>query len=167
MSLSFYKPNPSNSGSAFSLQIGEDPKSGAPTLYLKSIKQFSWDKNKKVGNFSGNKDDASKNISIKFNETECGEIISAIENRYGFGTFHAFEDNKTSIKFTPWDKPIKGKEGSEGTLPAFGITVTRNGSDTFKMPLDPGECQIVKEYLKYFFHKIFSHREEGYKKAPF
>jgi hypothetical protein len=167
MSLSFYKPNPSNTGSAFSAQIGEDGKTGSPTLYFKAIKQFSWDKDKRVGNFSGNKDDASKNISVKFNENECGEIISAITHRYGFGTFHAFEDNKTSIKFTPWDKPLKAKGEEIGTVPAFGITIIRNGSDTFKMPMDPGECQVVVEYLKHFFIKLFAFRENAFKKAPF
>ena len=166
MSLSFYKPNTSSTGCAFSFQIGTDAKNNAPSMFMKGIKQHSWDSAKRLGNFSNNKEDPTKNMSIKFNEAECGEIISAINCRHEFNTFHAFEDNKTSIRFSPWDKKPKG-DSDGSTLPAFGITVTRNGSETFKMPLDPGETILITEYLKHFLHKVFAHEESKFKKAPF
>jgi hypothetical protein len=133
---------------------------------MKSIKQHSWDGAKRIGNFSNNKEDSTKNLSIKFNESECGEIISAINHRHEFSTFHSYEENKTSIKFSPWDKKVKNSE-SGATLPAFGITVTRNGSETFKIPLDPGETVTLTELFRFFFIRIFQHRDIQTKKAPF
>jgi hypothetical protein len=166
MNLSIYKPNSSSTGCAFSFQVGVDAKSGSPCMYMKAIKQHSWDSSKKIGNFSNNKEDATKNLSLKFNESECGEIISAINNRYEFSTFHSFEQNKTSIKFSPWDKKNKN---SDTVLPAFGITVTRNGSETFKVPLDPGETIVLVELMNFFLRKLFEHRDfsNSSKKAPF
>lgn len=164
MSLSIYKPNASGSGAAFSFQVGEDGRSGEPTFFMKGIKQHSWDSTKKVGNFSNNKEDPTKNISVKFNEAECGEIISAISNRYEFSTFHAYEENKTSIRISPWDK--KTKKG-DSTVPAWGITVTRNGSETFKLPLEPGEAQITVELMKFYLSGLFKFRQDKFKKAPF
>jgi hypothetical protein len=164
MSLSFYKPNPSETGCAFSFQIGIDAKTTAPCMYMKAIKQHSWDASKRIGNFSNNKEDPSKNLSVKFNESECGEIISAITRRHEFSTFHSFEENKTSIKFSPWDKKAKG---SDSVIPAFGATVTRNGSETFKIPLDPGETVLLVELFRFFFTKLFQFREPQIKKAPF
>ena len=168
MNLSIYKPNPSGTGCAFSFQIGVDGKTGSPSMYMKAIKQHSWDAGKRIGNFSNNKEDPTKNLSLKFNESECGEIISAINHRHEFSTFHSFEENKTSIKFSPWDKKLKNSD-SDKTLPAFGNTVTRNGSETFKIPVDPGETVALTELFKYFFVRVFDHRSEQItnKKAPF
>ena len=164
MSLSIYKPNSSGTGAAFSFQVGEDARSREPTFFMKGIKQHSWDSSKKVGNFSNNKEDPTKNISVKFNESECGEIMSAIANRYEFNTFHAYEENKTSIRISPWDK--KNKK-NDLVLPAWGITVTRNGSETFKLPLDPGESLILVELIKSYLSSLFEFRQNKFKKAPF
>ena len=98
MSLTLYKPNSKNSGCAFSFRIGVNKKY-EPTLYVSAIQQFSWDASKRSGSFSGNRDNPDKNINIKFNEFECGAIISCIKNRFEYNTFHKFEDNKTTIKF--------------------------------------------------------------------
>ena len=57
--------------------------------------------------FQYNKDIIRQNITLKFNEFECGSIINAVKNRFAYDTFHKFDDNKTTIKFTPWDKQVK------------------------------------------------------------
>ncbi len=153
MSLQIYKPNKSNTGFAFSFYMGEDKKNNLPVLFLNAIAQHSWDSNKRIGSFSGNKDNPEKNLSIKFNEFEVGAIISAIKNRFEWNTYHAFEDNKTQIKLSPWDKQVKitkinpkTKEAYEETqtLPAFGIVVTRNGSQVFRIALEPGEAECLR-----------------------
>ena len=113
MSLQIYKPNKSNTGFAFSFYMGEDRKNKLPILFLNAIAQYSWDDKKRIGSFSGNKDNPDKNLSIKFNEFEVGSIISAIKNRFEWNTYHAFEENKTQIKLSPWDKPIKIIEPGE------------------------------------------------------
>jgi hypothetical protein len=153
MSIQIYKPNKSNSGFAFSFYMGENPKDQSLSLFINAIAQHSWDDKKRIGSFSGNKTNPEKNISIKFNEFECGAIISAISNRYEWSTYHAYEENKTQIRLTPWDKVVKinkinqkTKESYEETVsvPAFGITIVRNGSQTFKIPLEPGESECIK-----------------------
>jgi hypothetical protein len=153
MSLQIYKPNKSNTGFAFSFYMGEDRKTKLPILFLNAIAQHSWDDRKRIGSFSGNKESPEKNLSIKFNEFEVGAIISAIKNRFEWNTYHVFEENKTQIKLAPWDKPVKitrinpkTKEAYEEsqTLPAFGIVVTRNGNQVFRITLEPGEAECLR-----------------------
>jgi len=160
MSLSLYKPNSKNAGCAFSFRIGINKKL-EPTLYVSAIQQFSWDSSKRSGNFSGNRENPDKNINVKFNEFEVGGILSAFKCRNEFSTFHSFEDNKTSIKFTPWDKPTKVRRGdSEVTikLPAFGAVLTRNGNQVFRIPLEPGEVEALSEFLRFFLGELYKHR---------
>jgi len=153
MSIQIYKPNKNNNGFAFSFYMGENQRDGSPSLFINAIAQHSWDDKKRIGSFSGSKSDTDKNISIKFNEFECGAIISAIENRYEWNTYHAYEDNKTQIKLSPWDKLITNTKVNQKTketyeekvkLPAFGLVITRNGNQVFKIPIEPGEAQCIK-----------------------
>ena len=153
MSISIYKPNSKNSGCAFSFRYGVQ-KNGDPCLFVNSIKQYSWD-------------DPSKNLSIKFNEFECGSIISSLRNRYEYNTFHNYEGNKTTIKFSPWDKKIKISSLNQKTkqfeenyqvIPAFGLSITRNGTDTFKIPLEPGEVEITISFIQSIINRTIDHR---------
>lgn len=166
MSISIYKPNSKNTGCAFSFRYGVQ-KNQEPCLYVNSIKQYSWDDNKKTGSFSQNSNEPSKNLSIKFNEFECGSILSCLRNRYEYNTFHNYEDNKTTIKFSPWDKPVKTSslnpktkkfEEKQSVVPAFGISITRNGSDTFKIPLDPGEVEVIYQFIKSIISRLVNFR---------
>jgi hypothetical protein len=167
MSIQIYKPNKSNNGFAFNFSIGIDRKSQEPVLYVSAIAQHSWDEKKRLGSFTANKDNPDKNLNLKFNEFECGAIIDAIERRNEYSTFHNFEDNKTTIKFTPWDKPTKSSKFNPSTKkyedhqyisPCFGISITKNGNNTFKIPLEPGECFCVKEYIKSILTSLYQQR---------
>lgn len=167
MSIQVYKPNKSNNGFAFSFSMGEDKKSGEPVLYVSAIAQHSWDDKKRIGSFIGNKENPNKNLNLKFNEFECGAIISCLKNRYEYSTFHKFEDNKTTIKFSPWDKSskiqkfnpsTKSYEATSQTVPAFGISITKNGSDTFKLPLEPGEAECLRLFMENVISRIHDHR---------
>jgi hypothetical protein len=172
MSIQIYKPNKSNTGFAFSFYISENQK---PTLFINAIAQHSWDDRKRIGSFSGNKSDPEKNISIKFNEFECGAIISSISNRFEWSTYHAFEENKTQIRLSPWDKEVKStkinpktKEAYETktVVPAFGLTITRNGNQTFKIPLEPGESECIKILCQTVIRKICETKIFTKKEAP-
>ena len=156
MSLTLYKPNSKNSGCAFSFRIGVNKKF-EPTPYVSAIQQFNWDSTKKSGSFSGNREDPDKNINVKFNEFEVGGMLSAFKNRNEYSTFHSFEDNKTSIKFTPWDKQVKIQDKTI-TVPAFGVVFTRNGNQTFRIPLEPGEVEALTEFFKFFLCELYKHR---------
>ena len=127
MSLSIYKPNTKNNGCGFSFQCGKDNKSFV-SLYVKAIQQHSWDSNKRQGSFQKNVGDPEKNITVKFNEYEIGEFISALQKRREYVTFHSFGEDKTIIKLVPWDKPVKD---SNSTSPCFGLSLTKNGNQNF------------------------------------
>ena len=91
MSISLYKPTAKNTGCAFSFHYGVT-KNEEPCVFMRAIKQHGWDSIKKIGNFSSNRDDPSKNLSLKFNEFECGAIVNCFKNRFEYNTFHKFED---------------------------------------------------------------------------
>jgi len=154
MNLSLYKPNSKNTGCAFNFSVGQGNK-GLPALYASAIQQHSWDGNSKTANFANNKEDPDKNINVKFNEFEVGSIISAFDKRYEYSTYHTFEENSTSIKFTPWDKSVKAKDGQQ-TIPAFGMVLTRNGNQVFRLPLEPGEVETLKRLFKFYLNELFN-----------
>jgi hypothetical protein len=168
MSLALYKPNSKNTGCAFNFSIGNDKKK-EPVVYANAIQQFSWDEKKRTGNFSGNASDPDKKINLKFTEFEIGGMISAFKKRNEFSSYHAYEDNKTTIKCVPWDKKSKVRNGDKEewvTLPAFGITFTRNGNQSFRIPLEPGEVENLCEFFKFYLNTLYSHRrKEELKKA--
>lgn len=168
MSISIYKPNAKNSGAGFSFQMGTDSKTREPILFVKSILQHSWNADKKQGYFKDNLNSPEKNIIVKFNEFEMGHIIHALRTRLEYSTFHSFGEDKTSIKWSPWDKKVKKSlKGPDGqwkeewkTIPAFGVQFTRNGNQTFQISLEPGECEIVMEYLSFILKELFGHRAQ-------
>ena len=107
MSISIYKPNSKNTGSGFSFQMGIESKNKEPALFIKSILQHSWDADKRQGYFRDNLDHPDKNITVKFSEFEIGHILHAMRTRSTYTAFHAYGDDKTSIKFMPWQKKSK------------------------------------------------------------
>lgn len=167
MSISLYKPNKANTGFAFSFSQGLDKKSQEPVLYMRAISQYSWDDSRRLGGFSENREVAEKNISLKFNEFECGAIISCLSHRNVYEAFHKFGENQTIIRFTPWDKNNKIKKIDPKTkeykesyqvIPAFGVSVTRNGNQTFKMSLEPGEVECLRIFIGHILENIYSSR---------
>jgi len=167
MSLQIYKPNSKNAGCACSFRFGVDMKSGEPVVFINAIQQHSWDDKKKIGSFSENRNDPDKSLTIKLNEVECGEFISAFDSRNDYSSFHDFDENKTSIKVSPWDKKRKVSvkdpktqkyETQYVTVPAFGLTLVRNGNQVYKIPLDPGEVVMLKTFLTLALNKVFEFR---------
>ena len=65
MIVQYYKPNSKNTGCAFSFDIGANNKNQEPCVYVRAVKQYSWDASKRSGFFSGNAKDPEKSISIK------------------------------------------------------------------------------------------------------
>tara|TARA_Y100000592_G_C5375250_1_gene270614 strand:+ start:268 stop:813 length:546 start_codon:yes stop_codon:yes gene_type:complete len=158
MSIALYKPNSKNSGCAFSFKTGVN-KQQEPVIYISAIQQHSWDDKRKTGSFSGNREDPDKNINLKFNEFEVGGMISAFSGRHEYSTFHTFDENKTSIKLTPWDKQIKSGDKTI-QVPAFGIVFTRNGNQTFRIPIEPGEVQNLIEFFRFYLSELYRHRRK-------
>ena len=167
MSLSLYKPNAKNTGAGFSFQLGLNNKTQESTLYVKAIKQHSWDTTKKQGYFQKNIGDPDKNITIKFNEYEIGNLLYSLASRNEYTTFHTFNEDKTSIKLSPWErkakKSLKNEKTGEWeetwiTIPSHSLSFNRNGNQIFTISIDPGEGVAISEYLKLSLRRIFGER---------
>lgn len=169
MSLSIYKPNSKNTGSGFSFQLGLNPKNNESVLYIKSIKQHSWDSNKKQGYFQENVGNPDKNITVKFNEFEIGNMIYAISTSTEYSTFHSYQEDKTSIKLGPWDKKAKKSIKNPDTgeweevwekVKAYSLSFTRNGNQNFSIGLEAGEAVAVNEFFRFCLQRIYQDRTD-------
>jgi len=161
MNLSIYKPNSKNLGCAASFQIAQ--KDGAePVFYVNFIAQHSWNDQKKTGSFSESRNDPSKTASLKFNEFELGEIINAFNQKVTYSTYHTNDTNKTSIRFSPFEKS-KGQGENAIKYTAFGFSITRNGSDTFKLPMEPGECVRLVAFINKYYSLLDDTRKPANK----
>ena len=134
MIVQYYKPNSKNTGCAFSFDIGSNQKNNEPCIYIRAIKQFSWNNERRTGSFSENAKNPEKSISLKINEIEAGGFINAIENYCDFSAFHSFQDNKTSISFKPYTK----KDGGIG--------------------VEMSEAYGLLEFLKVFLQELYLYR---------
>lgn len=151
--INFYKPNSKNTGNAFGFRLGIQGKNEEPCVYMTAVQQYSWDSNKKTGSFSGNSKDPEKSVSIKFNESELGGFIYAVENYTKFSAFHTFDSNSTAISLSPYTK----KDGTN----AFSFSVTRNSANKFGIGLEMSEAYLLVQYFKFTLNKIFSHRTQA------
>lgn len=149
MNLQIYKPNPKNQGCAISFQISQKP-SSEPQFYVNCIAQHSWNDQTKTGSFAESRNNPSKTIAIKFNEFELGEMINAFQQKTSYSAFHSSESNKTQIKLAPYEK-TKGTGEYAVKYTAFGLSFTRNGADTFKVPLEPGEAVRLIAFINKFY----------------
>jgi len=148
--IQFYKPNSKNTGNAFGFRLGIQGKSETPCLYMTAIKQHSWNSNKRSGSFAENAKNPEKCASVKFNESELGGFIYAIENYDKFNAFHSFDDNKTSISLSPYTK-------NDGTK-AFSFSVARNSANKFGIGLEMSEAYLLAEYFKFVLKEIFTYK---------
>jgi len=108
--------------------------------------------------YKPNAKNPEKSGTIKLSANEAGEVLSSFKTRIPFVAFHRRNDDTTIIKFTPWDKKrkIMGKDGDTWhETPAFGVSVTRNSSMTFKLPLEAGETEVLSELLKKYILESF------------
>ena len=147
-----YKPNPSNAGCAFSFKIIETDKEGnkiKPSVIVQSIKQASWDNQRKKGSFSANAKDPEKNIHFKLNHNEVGGILHAIENYTDFSAYHTYNDDKTQISFKPYTK----KNGDK----AFSFSVVKNSTLKFGLGIELGEARTLKGLFDLFLFKYFNY----------
>jgi hypothetical protein len=163
MNLQIYKPNSKNTGCAISFQISHYKKEQEPQFFINCIRQHSWDDRKKTGSFAGNRKDNAKFIALKFNEFELGEIIHTFRSYDPYYSFHSSSETKTQIRLTSYPKK-RGKGEFSAEIKAFGLTIIRNGSDTFKIPLDPGECYRIISLIERYFRVLDDYREAKAKK---
>ncbi len=150
MIVQIYKPNPRNTGCAFSFDIGATGRSGEPCVYVRAVRQFSWDNQKKTGSFSQNAKNPENSISIKLNEVEIGGFINAVENYKDFSAYHSYEENKTQISFKPWLR--------EGRENAFSFGIVRNSTNKFGIGVEMSESYCLLEFLKFALQELYAFR---------
>ena len=90
-----------------------------------------------------------------------GEFISSFRSRITNSLlFHKKNDDTTIIKLTPLGtkkrERLLGKKAMSGTKPpAWGLSVTRNSSQTFKLPIEAGESVVLEELFKSYIGECF------------
>jgi hypothetical protein len=157
MNLQIYKPNSKNTGCAISFQISQKPNS-EPQFYVNCIAQHSWNDQTKTGSFAESRNNPSKTIAVKFNEFELGEMINAFQRNTTYSAFHSSESNKTQIKLSPYEK-TKGTGEYAIKYIAYGLSFTRNGADSFKVPLEPGEAVRLIAFINKFYSLLDDSRK--------
>ena len=165
MKFTLYKPNAKNTGSAFTFDCTKD-RNGNPVLFVSMILQHSWNNDRKTGSFKENAKNPDKSTTIKLTDIEAGEFLSSMKTRIPFVGFHKTEEKTTIIKFTPWDKNriIKNKDGQETfKSPAWGLTVTKNSSQFFKLPIEAGEAECLAVLLEDYIKESLTAKSEAYK----
>ena len=157
MNFTIYKPNSKNTGSAFSFSVNKG-KNDKTVLFVSMIQQYSWNDDRKTGSFKENAKNSEKSATTALSAIEAGEILSSFKSRIPFVAFHKKDQDTTIIKFAPWDKKrkIKEKDGDKWyETPAFGINITRNSTQTFRIPLEAGEVEALAQLLKEFINQSF------------
>ena len=151
MSISFYKPNSKNTGSACSFWLS--PKDSR--FYACLIKQESWNAAKRTGSFSQNTNNPQKKVIIKFSNAEIGGILDSIDNKRSFTGYHdgATTQFSTSFKFEPYMK--------EGNQVGHSFMVTKSSKEdssnknSFVIGLNFAEGRLLKENLIFLLNKSF------------
>ena len=164
MKYTLYKPNSKNTGAVFTFDSVND-KQGKPVLFISMIQQYSWNENTKNGSFKENAKNPEKSATIKLTDGEAGEILSSLSSRIPFVAFHRKEDSTTIIKFSPWDKDRKIKERQEEQVyktPAWGLSVSKNSAQTFKLPIEAGEAEVIRILLSDYIQRCLTNANQQF-----
>lgn len=135
MQFSLYKPNAKTTGCCASFNY--DAERGS--VFVTLIRQASWDDEKKIGSFKAN---IKNPTNIKFNQSEIGGIMYAIENKTNFSTYHKSNAGDTQISFYPYLK--------EDVLKGFILATTKkSGENEVKLSigLNLGEAMVLLNFL--------------------
>lgn len=147
--IGIYRPNSKNTGCACSFYLGKDG-----NVYINAIQQSSWDSKKRIGSFSENSKNPDKSISVKLSIFECGGLIHSIDSYEEYSMFHSYKEDKTQISFKPWIKK------DEKNTKAFGLSITRNSTDKFRIPIEYSDAIVIKNFLIFCMNKTFLENEK-------
>lgn len=138
---SIYKPNKTATGSLFTFNVSKGSNDKASALYVSAVKQASWSNGR--GSFRENARNPEKTITVKFNQTEMGELKLAfrtylslhVDNKLSF--FHRNGDTDTRIYLSRYE--VGDKKG-------YKLAINRN-SNTFVIGLTLGEGEVLHDLL--------------------
>ena len=58
-------------------------------------------------------------------------------------------------KISKFNPKTNSFDESNVVVGAFGLTITRNGNQTFKISIEPGEVRVIEEFLKHYLKEFF------------
>lgn len=149
-SVSFYKPNSYNKGSASQFQYGQ--KANDSGLYVSIVKQASWNNETKRGSFSANAKNPKANKRIKLNAAECAGICRVIEEKVEkWSSVHRNESIITSLNFSQYIK--------DEVKMGYGFSIGEKGGESFMLSLTNEEGYVLLEFLKEYIRFTFSKSE--------
>ena len=163
--LSFFKANPSNTGTACSFWLNS--KDGS--FWCSLLKQSAWDSNKNRGSFAANRD-TNKHARVKFNAVEVCGFIEVIENNIelkdaGVNGYHSSQKQIVKFSFVP----ITSKDGRNG----YALSVTKEDKEDstnqiqFRIGFSKAEARSLSIYFDEMVRKSFkSFGENESEEAP-
>ena len=143
--VQFYKPNAKKTGCACQ-------------FYLNHNDGSSWDASKKTGSFQANKDNPSKNVIIKLNQSEVAGFIDALERNVEFKGYHSSSQQVVQFSFGPYMR----NEEQVG----FSYSVSKQGKEdstqkgSFLMGLYFNEAVLLRNHLDFLLNKSFEIQEQ-------
>lgn len=149
MSLHFYHPNKSSTGSAcsFADSLNND------CVYASILKQSGWDEKSGNGTFKASLEDKTMSVTVKLSDLEIAAILDCIERGRPFSTYHD-GDSAKQIQFTPWFSKIPVDEGKKPEQRGFSFSVTstivageNSAKHSFYIGLTFPEARLLREYL--------------------
>lgn len=150
-----FKPNKNNSGSALGINFGPDNKRGL-ACYVKLIRQDANSWNGSNGSFRNNTaTESPNNVSVKLNQFEIGNIILTIRSggKVEFKAYHGNQNGNVQVSLN------RAQNNDPARQPVFFLSVMRNGSDKFFIPLSLAELETLRVFLEYGLQKMFAEEE--------
>lgn len=146
MRLSFYKPNPRNSGYGCSFQLASTTKEPEKlSFFISFIKQAGWDETNKKGSFSANMKNKDKTASVKLSDTEIAGMILALKDQaMPFSFIHRTAAATSNVFFKPYERDgkIVGMSLSASIAPKEGE------KKNFLMGFNHNEAELLAIFLK-------------------
>lgn len=148
--MQFYKSNKSIKGCGASFSFNSKDEA----LFISLIKQSGYDEARHIGQFQGAK------VVVKSGITEIGALLDVLNRNVPYSTVHTTKDSKVQIWFEPY---IIG-EGDAKVQKGYGLKIKKD-EESFLMPFNFSEAQVLKEYFSFVLRHIFSAQYAEAKKA--
>ena len=157
MSLQFYKPNPTSTGTACSFWQNPDG------FWVSLIKQDGWNAKARTGSFSKNKKNPQKRVIVKFQDNEICGFIDAINRNAEYSGYHDSQKQIVKFRFKPYLK--------DGEQVGFSFSLQKEAKEdstdkqSYLMGFYFNEGEQLKLYLQMLIQENFKASEESFKAA--
>lgn len=154
--VKLYKGNSRSTGSVTTFNIGPADKDGdikgEIAVYISTLLQASWNELTKKPSFKENAKNPAKQLRLKINEFEVGNLVNAIKRRVEFKGYHthAGRQGQVQFSFTPSVK--------DGVFQGFFYSALRDGKEKFSTPITAGEAERLLAFFDFYFKNLDGNR---------